>query len=134
MFRAEIETLEARYQVMGEALLGSVRPLPVQGWHWLFEDARCIYYRDQGTGFGIHSVFTEQPEGGLVGKQFYFSLDELLYSFDVAISESERTQPKLGRLLLGLHQFEFDVEPERAIKITDQVLFWQSLRAPLSEV
>lgn len=134
MFRAEIEALEAHYQVMGEALLGSVRPLPVQGWHWLFEESRCVYYRDRATGIGIHSVFTEQPDGGLEGKQYYFSPDEILYAFDVALSEKERTQQGLGRYLLCLHQFDFDFNPERTIKIADQQLFWDSLRAPTRDL
>lgn len=133
MFKTALETLEIEYTKMGETLLGSLRPFKQGGWHWLYEDANCVYMRNPETSLGLLGVFNRLDDGGVSGTQFYFNAEGILGAFDVALSKKEIKESGVGGYVMALCSFEQRFDPEREVSTTEKELFWSTLEAPIRE-
>jgi hypothetical protein len=132
MYGTTLEQFEARYRELGEGLIGSVRPLGNNGWHWLIDDTRCIYMRTPTIDAGFLTMLDEQDGGGMRGKQFYFKSATIIRVIEVALSVDELRMSGLGQYILDIHKFEEELNPNKQVTEQEQAEFWQALGAPLT--
>ncbi len=118
-----IGEFEAQYEVMGKASAGSVRPMDTGAWEWTDEGATCVYWRNQVSGIGLLNVFTEQPEGGVKGTQFYFNESGVIRALEVSVTGRDLQETTLRDYLLAIHSVAFIIDPIATVSKEEKSLF-----------